>query len=72
MKWVRTDYNSWESIDGQWRIVAEGARDERGLYVTVWGIRRLVDGRWKRIKGRHTTLASAKVAVAMFVEDAAR
>lgn len=69
MKWERRGVDYWESADGQWRIQARA----RGT-VVEWRIYHLIDGQWRRsgIKGRHTTLASAKVAVTMFVEDAAR
>lgn len=69
MKWICRSVDYWESADGQWRIIARA----NGTVVN-WRIYHLVDDRWIRssIKGPHYTLASAKVAVVMFVEDAAR
>jgi hypothetical protein len=76
MKWTCRDRGRWESKDGQWRIEAEGSRSGYGGTVVHWRIKRWdpVTRSWKGsgIKGRHDTLASAKVAVVMFVEDAAR
>jgi hypothetical protein len=71
VKWTCRDSGYWESEDGQWRLQAkaEGTR----VYWRIYHLDPALD-RWRRsgIKGRHDTLASAKVAVAMFVEDAAR
>ena len=67
MKWTCHDRGTWFSADGQWRI--EG-------YTGNWHILRLdpVTGGWRRsnIGGRHKTLASAKIAVVLFLQDAAR
>ena len=71
MKWTCCDRGRWESADGRWRIDAEGRNNGYGGIVVHWCIRRWdpVTGSWKAsgIKGRHTSLASAKIAVVEFV-----
>ncbi len=76
MKWTCRDRGVWETVDGRWRIERWGIKSGWSGTDVVWRIKRwdYVTRSWTAsgIKGQHRTLASAKVAVAMFVEDAAR
>ena len=74
MIWTCKDRGRWESKDGQWRIVQEGTHSGYGGTGFRWRIYRWDGRRWgsSGIKGRHSTLASAKVAVVLHLEDAAR
>jgi hypothetical protein len=76
MKWTCSDRGCWESKDGQWRIEAEGSRSSWGGTEVHWRIKRwdpvIRSWRLSGIKGRHRTLAAAKVAVVLHLEDAAR
>ncbi len=75
MKWNFIDSGRWESADGQWRIETEGVPSNwGGGDIIVWRIHRWDGHRWRTFdpKSRHRTLAAAKVAVVMHLEDAKR